>query len=199
MPQRGAPPHRSEAGVFDPQAVWPTQSVYSEEPFPRVPPLPQILVWPVPVSETLRRLPGPRQTPRGGAAPAAGGLPVRKPSTAHLFALECSVGAVRGASPQTGVPQGPSLVTGDGRPGLDSGRGPAASWGSGPCAGRVRARACASELCPSSRRHLRRQSPQVGELLLLRGQIPTLFTIKGKDILHVQFLEAETHRSKVNR
>lgn len=157
---------------MDLQVVWPTQSVYSEEPFP-VFPLPQILVWPVPVSETLRRLPEPRQTPRGRCGPGRGWSSCQKAFTAHLFALECSGGRA-GASPQTGVPQGPSLRTGDGAArGPGQRAGPGRLLGFGPARGRVRARARASGTVPSSsRRHLRRQSPQVGELLLLRGSNP---------------------------
>lgn len=157
---------------MDPAVVWPTQSVYSEEPFP-VFPLPRILVWPVPVSETLRRLPEPRQTPRGRCGPGRGWSSCQKAFTAHLFALECSGGRA-GASPQTGVPQGPSLRTGDGatrEPGSAGGaRPPPGVW---PRAGSCQGSARASGTVPSSsRRHLRRQSPQVGELLLLRGSNP---------------------------
>ena len=112
LPQRWAPPHRSEAGVFGPRGCL-ANAVYNEEPFP-VFPLPRILVWPVPVSETLRRLPEPRQTPRG-----RGRSSCQQAFTLHLFARCRSVasrmlGGHAGASPRTGVPQGPSLRRGDG-------------------------------------------------------------------------------------
>lgn len=147
------------------------------------------------MSETLRRLPGPRQTPRGGAAPGRGWSSCQKAFTAHLFALECS-GAVREPAADRcasgTVPQDRRR----GRPGPGQRAGPGRLLGFGPARGRVRARARASGTVPSSsRRHLRERSPQVGELLLLRGSNQPHFTIKGK-IYCIQFAHGETHRSK---
>ncbi|XP_043293122.1 translation initiation factor IF-2-like [Cervus canadensis] len=125
-PQRWAPPYRSEAGASGPQGCL-TNPVFSEERFP-VFPLPRILVWPVPVSGTLRRLPEPRQTPGGRYGPGHGWPSSQKAFTPHLFA-RCRTVASRMF------------------------RGP-----------------CGSQ--PADRRDFRRQSPQVGELLLLRGSNP---------------------------
>ena len=172
-PQRWAPPHRSEAGVFGPRGCL-ANPVYSEEPFP-VFPLPQILVWPVPVSETLRRLPEPRQTPRGRERSSC-----QKAFTLHLFA-RCRCVASRMFRGPCGSQPADRCASGTvpqerrrGPPGSQGQRAgarpPPGVW---PRAGSCQGSARASGTVPSSsRRHLRRQSPQVGELLLLRGSNP---------------------------
>lgn len=133
---------------MDPEVVWPTQCTvkslflcslcrkYLSGPSPCLKPCVD--------SQSPDKRPG-----------AASGLPVRKPSlctcslVAGVWRLECSGGRA-GASPRTGVPQGPSLRRGDGaRPGARvSGREPGRLLGFGPARGRVRARPAPLELCP---------------------------------------------------
>lgn len=117
---------------MDPEVVWPTQCTvkslflcslcrkYLSGPSPCLKPCVD--------SQSPDKRPG-----------AASGLPVRKPSlctcslVAGVWRLECSGGRA-GASPWTGVPQGPSLRRGDGaarEPG-SAGGSPAASWGLAP-------------------------------------------------------------------
>ena len=117
---------------MDPEVVWPTQCTvkslflcslcrkYLSGPSPCLKPCVD--------SQSPDKRPG-----------AASGLPVRKPSlctcslVAGVWRLECSGGRA-GASPRTGVPQGPSLRRGDGaarEPG-SAGGSPAASWGLAP-------------------------------------------------------------------
>ena len=119
-------------GSLDPEVVWPTQ--YTMKSLFLCSLCREYLSGPSPCLKPCVDSQSPDKRPG-----AAGGLPVSRPSlctcslVAGLWRLECS-GGHAGASPRTGVPQGPSLRRGDGaarEPG-SAGGGPAASWGLAP-------------------------------------------------------------------